>query len=545
MVPWGAGVYIVRMRFPETLCALAPLVLASMAVAAGPPQEPDADTSALDLDRLVDELWEAGDPREVVSDDVPGAVLELSLEAARAICLTNDLALQGREQTVLAASHREVGSWGAFDWLFEASGGMSESATDASNIFDASTGTIDTSVQDLSLGFSRAFESGGHFSLSYGHNNTRTNSLFSLLETANQDVLSALYTRPLLRGSGSEFTTSLQVAADLRLRRERETYRLAKQQLMVRVEILYWELVLSEHQLDVAGSALDVALEQLDRDRRRRSAGVATVVEVIQDEATVARRIEGVLFAETALRSSMDQLRSTLFPGVESETWSVRLEPITPLPAISAAPAAQRWQAEIDAALEQRAEVRMVALDLELARLMHERTQSLKQPGLDLRVQLSSQGYDSKFSVAMEEALTYDFPSVSAGLAFQMPMGNVALEMEERAARAELRGAGLSLDAVRSSVAADLREALRQVRYQAEATKAAEKSREAAQRLMEAEQARHEQGLATNFQVLQFQQALVEAQYAEHATRAAYGKAAAILSGARGVIGEGQGARLP
>jgi outer membrane protein TolC len=313
----------------------------------------------------------------------------------------------------------------------------------------------------------------------------------------------------------------------------------------VRVQVLYWELVLAEHQLGVAGSALDVSLEQLDRDRRRKEAGVATLVEVIQDEATVSRRIEGVLLAETALRSAMDLLRSTLFPGVGAQTWSVRLRTITPWPAVSAAPRAGVWQAEIDAALGRRAEVRLSQLDLDIAKVQHERALSERQPFLDLLLQLSSQGYDASVRSSVEEALSYDFPSISAGLKFQLPMRNLARDNEERAARAELRGAGLALDAVRSSVAADLREALRQIRYQAEATRAALKTREAAQRLMEAEQSRYEQGLATNFQVLQFQQGLVEAQYAEHVTRAAYGKAWAILSGSRGLAGEVQGAETP
>ena len=55
---------------------------------------------------------------------------------------------------------------------------------------------------------------------------------------------------------------------------------------------------------------------------------------------------------------------------------------------------------------------------------------------------------------------------------------------------------------------------------------------------MNAERSRHEQGLSTNFQVLEYQQALVEAQYAEQATRADYGKALSALAGARGLLGD-------
>ena len=177
--------------------------------------------------------------------------------------------------------------------------------------------------------------------------------------------------------------------------------------------------------------------------------------------------------------------------------------------------------------------------------MQHERTINEKEPLLDVLVQLSSQGYDASVSNAIEETLTYEFPTLSAGLNFQLPMGNVALDREERAARAELRAAQLGLDAQRSEVATGLREALRRVRYQSEATRAASKTRDAAQRLMEAERSRYEQGLSTNFQVLEFQQALVEAQYAEQASRAAYGQALATLARERGNAGESQGGQAP
>ena len=497
------------------------------------------------VDSLVDDAWASRGNLDSLMDEPEGEVLELSLEAARAIGLTNDLRLQSIQEVVEAARHRELGSWGAFDWVFNASGNLSEAETDASNIFDAGNNTVDTSSQDLSFGFDRAFSAGGNLSVTYSHNNTRTNSFFNLLDTANQDILAAVYSRPLMRGAGADYTTSLQGIAAMRWNRERESFRMARQSSLVQLDHLYWDLVLAERQMSVAGSALDLALEQLSRDRRRREAGVATEVEVIQDEATVARRIEGVLLAETNLRSAMDSLRSSLFPGVGSETWSVQLKSVTALPVPDSAPLDTDWQDEINSSLSNRGEVRIAEIDLEIAKLQHERSLNEKQPLLDLLVQLSSQGYDASVSTAVEETLTYEFPSLSAGLTFQLPMGNVALDREERAARAELRGARLSLEALRSEVATGLRESLRRVRYQGEATRAASKTREAAERLMAAERSRYEQGLSTNFQVLEFQQALVEAQYAEQVSRAAYGKSLATLSGERGIAGEPRGVQAP
>jgi outer membrane protein TolC len=532
-----------RMRLPESSSAFGLLSLVFLCPAPLFAQDLEGEVVDTAVDSLVEDAWSSRSAIVTAMDEPEGDVLELSLEAARAIALTNDLRLQSRQEIVDAARHRELGSWGAFDWIFNASANISDSDTDARAFYD--TDPIESNSQDVSFGFDRAFSFGGSLSVSYSHNNTSTNANFYSLDTFNQDVLAAVYSRPLMRGAGGDYATSLQGVAGLRWSREQESYRLSRQGVLVDVDVLYWDLALAERQMSVAGSALDLALEQLDRDQRRRAAGVATEVEVIQDEATVARRIEGVLFAETNLRSAMDLLRSTLFPGVDVGTWSVQLKSVTPLPLPDGSSLYADWQAEIEASLPRRGEVRIAEIDLEIAEMQHERAVSERQPLLDLLVQISSQGFDGTVSGAVDEALGYDFPAVSAGLNFQLPVGNVALDREERAARAELRAAHLNLDAQRSDVARSLREALRRVRYQSEATRAASKTRESAERLMEAERSRYEQGLSTNFQVLEFQQALVEAQYAEQASRAAYGQSLARLAGEQGVAGESQGGEAP
>lgn len=497
----------------------------------------DPSISVDSIDALVEEVWPADAPEEA-----PQSALELSLEAARSIGLANDLGLQGASEYSEAARFRELGSWGAFDWIFSASARLEDSRLDPSTDFEIGIGAvdIDTNSRELSIGFQRAFSAGGDLSIGLEHNNSSTNSLFA--RNGNRDVLSAAYTRPLLRGAGRTYATSMQKIAGLRFERELESIRLQRQALLLDIEVKYWDLVLAQRQLEVAGSALDLAIEQLQRDRRRREAGVATDVEVIQDEAAVARRIEGVLLVETALETCMDRLRSLLFPGVDEGAWAVQIKPITAMPEIAPAPAVSEWDHEINSALALRREVKLAELDVQIATALHERTASEKQSSLDLLFQVGSQGFDEGVGTSLGEAFSYESPTVAAGLSYQLPMKNTALENEERAARAEMRGARLGLDSVRSQIAHEVREALRQVRYQSEASLAANKTREAAERLVTAEMTRYEQGLATTFQVLEFQQALVEAQYAERAGLTAYCQALAGLEAARGQIaGKGQG----
>ena len=81
-----------------------------------------------------------------------------------------------------------------------------------------------------------------------------------------------------------------------------------------------------------------------------------------------------------------------------------------------------------------------------------------------------------------------------------------------------------------------MRDAVREVRYRTEAVRAAVTSLRLAERQLEAEQARYDEGLSTNFQVLEFQRDLVEAQRGERQARVEYVKARTQLLASQGLL---------
>ncbi len=103
---------------------------------------------------------------------------------------------------------------------------------------------------------------------------------------------------------------------------------------------------------------------------------------------------------------------------------------------------------------------------------------------------------------------------------------------------ADLRQARLTYDATEAQVAGLVRQAVRDVQYQAEAVRAALQSRELARQQLAAERARYEEGLSTNYQVLEFQQALAQTQSSERAARVAFAKALVNMEYVQGYLGE-------
>lgn len=468
---------------------------------------------------------------------VEGEVIGLSLEEALAIAVRRDLGLKLQELAAEIARHAYEGSYGAFDPFFATRAGYTDSETEAfSNLQGAAVIEEDTWSVDSSLVY--PLSTGGDLSLNYLLAETETNSqLVQSAASATTDIISLNFNQPLLRGAGSTYTHSEQREADLGYRKELADYRLADIDLQRSVADAYWDLVASRAQLDVARESLALGEAQLDQNQRRLDAGVGTEVEVLQSEADLATRREDLIEREMTVKDAADLLKLRLFPGTNTIYWSAEIEPTTELPEIRIDDV-PTWQSAAQVALQQRPDLARERLEIEAAEERLLRATSEQRPQLDFSVGSSARGFDASRENAFEDALGWDFPTHTAALTFSYPIGNHAAESAERAARAALRSARLVHDDLQSRIVAEVRLSQRRVLFAAEAVSAAETSVSLARRQLEAEEARFREGLATNFQVLEFQEDLTLAQFTLVQARATFVKARAALARAQGLQAE-------
>jgi outer membrane protein TolC len=426
------------------------------------------------------------------------------------------------------------GSWGAFDWLISARGGVS----DREGPSQSALGGEESNTQYFSFGLDRPLTTGGLFGASFDTENTETNSTVQLINPSTRDVFSLSYTQPLLRGAWSRYATSQQRELEQLYQGQLESQRRVRQALIRSVSDAYWDLVSSREQLEVARSSLELAREQVSQNQRRLDAGVGTDVEVLQAEAEVATREERRLFADVRARQASDRLKQLIFPGTDEVLWEAALVPLTPLPAEVDASATPTWTAALAVALEMRPELRQQRRQIESAEERHLRRRNERWPALDLELIASSEGFSGESSDAFEDAAAYEFPTYTASLIFSVPIENRTARNAAKAAWAELRAARLVYDQIETQIAGEVREAVRQVIYQALAVQAARKSLQLAERQLAAEQARYAEDLSTTFQVLEFQQDLALAMSSERAARANFARALVALESAMGRIGE-------
>ncbi len=465
------------------------------------------------------------------------APLELTLDAAYRIALENNLGLKLEAANTEVALYNYRATWGSFDWVIDARAGYSDAEFQPRDVFGGSSDTSKELTFDLTRPFAAT---GGTLKTHFGTTESKTNSALQVEPRSTTDIISLQYTQPLLRGAWREYATSRQREAELNSRKADESLRKARQQLVLDVTLAYWNLVAARDALVVAESSLNLAQNQLDQNQKRLDAGMGTTVEVLQAEAGVATREEARLKADVDVKKTADVLKQLLVPGKDAELWEVDLTPTTPLPEVGDA-SVPAWGSAFAIAVERRSDLRQQRLAITTATVRHTRAKSDRKAGLDLDLAASSQGFAVDRTDALETTAQFDFPTYRAALVFNYAVGNTNASNLERAAWASIRAARLAYDELESKVAAEVRDAVRQVAYQAEAMRAADKSLELARRQLAAEELRFQNDLSTTFEILKFQQDLAQAMSNSRRARSEYAKARATLVSVQGLLGEATG----
>lgn len=482
---------------------------------------------------------DAANPDPPAPDGNSAEVHELRLDLAHALelALTNNLGLRLAELDSEVASYDHLGSWGDFEWNFNMQGSYSDSEREVSSSFISGGATIQSENRGVALDLSKPLTTGGNVSINFDTDRQATNSIIANSEILTSDSLVVTYTQPLRRRAWNEYATSTQREAELSWRQLVENQRQKRQELNHSVRTAYWDLVAAVELYQVDVSAKELSEELLTKRRRELVAGVGTEVDVLESRAEVALRVEALLQAANTIGERMDGLKRLLYGVADASLWDVNLVLTTPLPQ-TATLAIPSWTEALMTAVELRSELRQLRVAVDIARLSHQRSLSERLAGVDLAMTASSGAVNERGGDALSDTLQWDFPTFTMQLTYDMPIGNKRADYAERSAQAQVRRSLLDYDNEELNIVADVRKAVRDLEYRTEAVRAATESLVLSERQLEAETARNEQGLSTNYQVLEVQQSYVEALSGERESRAEWAKARVELERAQGLLGE-------
>ena len=465
--------------------------------------------------------------------DAAQRTFPLAVEDVVRLVQENAAAVQQARLSALAAEGGLLEAQGAFGTVLFADATYSYAESPASGFF-TSFGDTEERLLRLNEGIRHTLTTGGTLTLSANQQNRDSN----YLPQAQSDVgLQLQFVQPLLRGGWELSATRDQRRAEYQLDRGRAGIRRANVDVVQQALDAYWDLAFARANVDVLRASLRLAEELRETTQARFEVGAVAEIEVVQTEADIATRTDALLGAEEQVRIQQDQLRTLLFGPTADEEWDWLLVPSSDPTALQTE--VPEWRDALETARLYRADLRELRVDVRRTRDDWRAARRDLLPQLDFTAQGNLSEQDDIVLDAVSDLTDTDFPGYLFSLVFEMPLGKSRWEGGERRTRWEHQLALRTLRDAETGLAGEVRAAVRDLQYQQLRVDVTRRGREVAERQLEAEQRRLQEGASTNFQVLQFQTDLAQAATNEAQARIERAKAAARLNTVRGLNWDG------
>ena len=400
----------------------------------------------------------------------PPERLELSLEEAVRLALTGSRsAIQvrlGREEQQLALDRAEE----RYD--------PTTSVTLGTNA--ASRGD---ETADVSIGPSLRVPTGGSFHLSFrkplaGERDRETSTTLS-------------FSQPLLKGFGPELDTQPLRRARLQERIDRRAFRDRAGGIVDQTVSAYRGVLRADQRVVIAREALERARRQLEVNRALVEAGRMAPQDLVQTEADVANKEYALIDAENALDSANSTLVNTL--DLE-EGVSIRPRAEPPIE-----PERPNLEESMETAFARRTDWLTTEVGMELARMSLRSAENALLPDLSLSAQA-------------EHLSGRDRTHWSGGLNLTVQLQDDEPRRALTRARNSLRRAEMALAERRQSIRIQVRRSVHDVAVALRQIDLARQARELAERKLDVERRRLQQGLSSAFQLSRFENDLAAAQ---------------------------------
>jgi outer membrane protein TolC len=227
--------------------------------------------------------------------------------------------------------------------------------------------------------------------------------------------------------------------------------------------------------------------------------------------------------------------------------------PIIPSSRISYTPMPVDQEQAVTRALQLRPELHEMQLSTATKNVQYVYARNQALPKLDVNLNYNAAGLAGRSAVidpvtfqptgrfnssgygnALSQVFGNDFPSWTVGFNVGMPLMNIGARAEAKRAELELSRSRSDEERTRQNITLEVRKTVRDIDTASREITASGAARDAAEKNLDAERRRYENGMTTNFQVLQVQQQLSDARARELQALVGYNKAVAAYHRAVG-----------
>jgi len=419
-------------------------------------------------------------------------------------------------------------SRGAYAPVFSTTLGRSRNVTPPTNYLLGDAG-VDVKDWFSTTGVRQRLPWGsGTWSISWDSARTTTNNPIASVDPNLQSGVVFAFSQPLLRDRRIDEARAQYIIA----RRGQDSSELRFRESVVRtvatVKRAYWTFKASIANVGVQQRSLELSQELARQNRIRVEAGQLPPLDLVQAEAEVAQRREGLIQAKAIADDAEDHLRRLIMEPGDATFWKARLDPVDEPPDPVGNPDVDGAVAN---ALQSRYDLARAGHDLENAKTSVAYLDNQRLPDVRLETSYGSSGLggvqllrtgtfpgsvigtrDRSFAEALGQSFTPDYPAWSVGVTVSYPLGHSYEDASAARAQVERKQAEARIASLRLEVAESVRQAARRTRSAAERVDAARAGATLAEQRFNDENRRYSVGLSTTFLVTQAQRDLLQAQ---------------------------------
>ena len=337
--------------------------------------------------------------------------------------------------------------------------------------------------------------------------------------------------QPLLKGAGTNVATASVVLARYAEQANILALKSVMTDTLTEVVSTYRAYFKAVKALAISQQSVSRSRDLLTINRNLIASGRMAEIDIVQSEADVANQE----FSFVATEGAMDAARLALLKSLGLSTQTR----VLPQDQIDMQAIRYEYQQALDLALRNRADYLTATLGIEVARTRLMLAQNNLLPDLSL-----IGGYSQSQTITSSPGLAGSGSNWSVGLRLTVPLGDLSLQQVLVQSKVDLEKAELGLSKLREGIEIDVQNALRNVDISLRQVKLSQRARELTEKKFAVETEKLKAGRSTNFQLVVFQNDLVNAQNNELNTTVSYLDALSTLENKLGIVLEKWGVSL-
>ncbi len=474
-----------------------------------------------------------------------GTALRMSLKDLTKLALQNNLDIAISDTNEELYRQKLFQTYGPYDPYIKAGGGVQSSKSANTNLATASTqGSFNKS--DLSywnFEFDQSFKTGGSLTATWNTRRTDTNQAFALFSPQYTANTSIQFTQPLRRNLLIDQNRNSIRLANLDMKINDVAFKQQVVTTIAGIQGVYWDLISAIRNYEIARGSVNLAWITLRDNKKKVEIGTLAPIEITSAQASMAQREGDLISAEENIYRVENSLRSKISADRNADIWRKVIIPVD-------APDFQEYKVDlneaIDTALRNRPELQTIALNIQEADLNYQFGVDQRKWQVDLVTAFGTQGVAGPQAfkdgvaqnrpeliggvpTAYKTIFTGGYTSWSVGFQVQIPIKNHSLEAQLAQVQIGKRQNLMSRKNTEQAIQVDVRNAVQALETSKKRVDQSRMARQLAQEQLDGEEKRFQAGLSQNFLVLQRQDELSQARFAELQALITYRKAIITL----------------